>query len=178
MELHELLLGETFCAIENLARTIVRLPYFAFLLVRQCHDAQGEDLVDLRAIEEATRTLWSDLRMVVENDGRRQHSLLRIVFTDQHGPGPYVLAFRDQRLVLRGRFEQGEERAVLHAQDGVRRDQREEHCFFSQRFGGRGEVRIVAYQHPDLEEVIAQMRLADLNLSREMLPLAHDDAND
>ena len=27
------------------------------------------------------------------------------VFTDQHGPGSYVLAFRDQRLVLRRRFE-------------------------------------------------------------------------
>ena len=47
--------GMVFGALQNLACAIVRLPHLALLVIGQRHDAQRENLVDLRSIEEISR---------------------------------------------------------------------------------------------------------------------------
>ena len=62
-----------------------------FLLVGQGQHPQGQDLVDLGGVVEVARALRRHLRVVVEDDRRGQHDVVR---PDQHREGPVVVACR------------------------------------------------------------------------------------
>ena len=49
----------------------------AFLVVGERENTQRENFVDLGAIEESARALGRDLRIVVKDDGRREHGIGR-----------------------------------------------------------------------------------------------------
>ena len=51
MELHEMLHGQRFGSLKNLARAIIAIAHLQLLRVRHGHDSQSENLVDLCAIE-------------------------------------------------------------------------------------------------------------------------------
>ena len=67
-------------------------PHLALLLVGQRQDPQRQDLVDLGAVEQVARALGRDLRVVVEDDRRRQHACRARRLAHQHRPGADVLA--------------------------------------------------------------------------------------
>ena len=88
-------------------------PHLALFLVGQRQDAQRQDLVDLGAVEQVARTLGRDLRVVVQDDGRRQHGVAGAVLAREHRPHAHVLAAGRQLRVGLGRIEQGHELARL-----------------------------------------------------------------
>ena len=124
MKFRELLFGHIFSAIENGAGAVVGLAHFAFLIIGEGEDAQGEDFVDLGGVEEIASAFGSDLRMVVQDDGGGKHRI-RIV-SGKDGPGAQVLTLGDGIFKARGRFEQGKKLSVLGAEDSVSRDERME----------------------------------------------------
>src|SRR5207245_9400715 len=83
-----LLRREPLGALDEATRAGVALG-LALLLLGEREDAQREDLVDLRGVEEVARTLRGDLRMVVQDDGRRQH---RFGPAHQYRPPTVVVA--------------------------------------------------------------------------------------
>src|ERR1051326_5048539 len=77
VELHEILGGHLLCALQYFAGAFVALAYLLLLFVGQGHDAQRENFVDLGAVEERSRALRGDLRIIVKNNGRREHAIRR-----------------------------------------------------------------------------------------------------
>ena len=57
-------------------------------------NAQGQDLVDLGAVEQIAWAFGGDLRVVVKNDRRGQHRVAVPLAADQHRPGPLIDAGR------------------------------------------------------------------------------------
>src|SRR4029077_13805402 len=70
---------------------LVRAPHFALFLVRQGHDPERQDLVDLGAVEEITGALRGDRGEVVEDDGRGEQVVPRPVLAGQDRPHALVL---------------------------------------------------------------------------------------
>src|SRR5262245_13046460 len=70
MHFQKLFGGQHFAAIENLACPFVAFAHLPFLIVGQREDAERQDFVDLRSVEEVARTFRRDLRIVIENDRR------------------------------------------------------------------------------------------------------------
>src|SRR5436305_14047646 len=70
MELHELRRRKGLRPLQYLACALI-LPHLLFLFVGQRQNAQRENFINLRAIEEGPRAFWSNLRIVIQDDGRR-----------------------------------------------------------------------------------------------------------
>src|SRR5579863_5377081 len=119
MEFHELLGGHSVSSVENLAGAVIGLANFALLFVGESHDSQGENLVDLGSVKEVACAFGSNLRVVVQNDGRSQESISLSWFTHENWPRADVLTLRDEFLHFRRRFEQRDKFTVFHAQDQV-----------------------------------------------------------
>ena len=60
------------------------------LVVGERHRAQRQDLVDLGSVEQLARALGRDLRVVVEDDRRRQHDVAAGTVGDEHRVGVLV----------------------------------------------------------------------------------------
>ena len=56
----------------------------SLLLVGQREHPEGQDLVDLGGVAQVARALGGDLRVVVEDDRRRQHHVVRGAVADEH----------------------------------------------------------------------------------------------
>ena len=109
------------------ARVAHGLP---LLLLGQREDAQREDLVDLRGIEEVPWALRGDLRMVVQDDRRREHG---VGPAHQHRPPTLVVAGPRCLERVGGRIEQRDELAAGDTEQDVRRD----HRLFERGLAGR-----------------------------------------
>ena len=110
--------------VDDRGRARVRRPGLRLLLVGEHQRAQAEDLVDLGAVEQVRRALGGELRVVGEDDRRREQQVGALGRPGEHGPGvPVVqLTGRGQRPL--GRVGGREERARADGQQGVRGDQR------------------------------------------------------
>ena len=139
--------------VDQLGRAVVGGPCLALLLVGQRHRAQGEDLVDLRAVEQVSRALGRDCGVVVEDDRRAQHRVAAAGRADQHRPRALVAALPAEHRRPLGRVGRGQEPARGQRQQRVRGDQ---------RVGERvvaGGVRLVPQRrvgHPQREPVAAE----------------------
>ena len=96
MQLHEMLGRKRFGPFEDAAGALVAAAHGALFFVRQRQDAQREDLVDLGAVEKVARTLRRDLRIVVENDGRREHGVA-LALLRRRAPARYPRSGRRPR---------------------------------------------------------------------------------
>src|SRR4029077_2891704 len=105
MHFHELLWGHRFRTVQDLSRAIVGFANLSLLLIRQRHDSQRQDLVDLGAIEQVSGTLRSNLRIVVEDDGRGEHSISLPRLAYENGPRANVLTTRRKFLQFCGRLQ-------------------------------------------------------------------------
>src|ERR1700751_431396 len=122
MQFHELLGWHRFGALQNLPSAIVSVPHLLLLLIGQSHDAQRQDFIDLRAVKQIAGAFGTDLRIVVENDGRRQQSVFFSSVANQHGPCANVPAARRQILQPLGWLQQRDKFTTRNAQNQMGRD--------------------------------------------------------
>ena len=94
------------------------------LLIGHRHDAQGEDLVDLRRVEERALALLGDLGVVVEDDRRHQHQRMVTGRSGQHGEATMVPASGDGAVGRCRWLEKRYEVAVGYRGNEVRADER------------------------------------------------------
>ena len=119
------------------------------LVVGQRQHPEGEDLVDLGGVAQVTGALRGDLRMVVEDDRRGQHEIIRRA--DEHREGAVVGASGDGLGGRRRWVEQGDEPAVVDGQHDVHGDERPAHHLVARRLG-RAPVGDVLHGDGDGEE--------------------------
>ena len=113
--------------------------HFLLFGIGHRQDAQGQDLVDLGAVEQIARAFRGDLRVVVENDRRGQHRVAVPLAADQHRPGPLIDAGGRGLAQLRGRVDQRQKRAIAHAEDRVGRGEGEALSDFAVAVRPRGQ---------------------------------------
>src|SRR5262245_40227894 len=98
-------------------------PFIAFqrLLfgIGKGQNAQGQQLVDLSAVEKVAGALGGDLGEIVQNDRRGQDEILQGAVADQNGPGATVLAGVRQGTRLVGWINQREKSPAANAEDGM-----------------------------------------------------------
>jgi hypothetical protein len=70
----------------------VAAGHLPLLPLRQRLEAQDQDLVDLGAVEEVTRALGGDARVVVEDDRRAQQEVALAGLAHQDRPQPLAAA--------------------------------------------------------------------------------------
>ena len=99
----------------------------AFLLVGQSQDAQGQHLIDFRAVEEVARTFRRHLRVIVEDDRRGEQRIRLPLLADEDRPGADIAAGVSRFAPTRGWIEQRNELAPLDAKERVRRSQGAQH---------------------------------------------------
>ena len=109
----EQLRRQVVAAIDDLRRARVGGARLALLGVGERHRAQREDLVDLGGVEEIARALGRDLRVVREDDRRREQERRIALGAREHGPAAHVLARRRGCARPFGRVGQRDEAAVL-----------------------------------------------------------------
>ena len=109
-------------AVDDLGRPGVGAPGLRLLLVGEGEHTQAEDLVDLGGVEEVADALRGDLRLVVEDDRRRQHDVA--VRSDEHRERAVVAATGDCLGGAVRWLEQRHERAVVDGEQGVHGDER------------------------------------------------------
>ena len=100
----------------------------ALLVVGHRHHPEGEDLVDLRGVEERPGALGRDLGVVVEDDRRPEHQIGVARCPREHRPAPILMAPGDDLDRVVGRFEQRHEVDVVTLQQEVCADQRGAGC--------------------------------------------------
>ena len=102
-------------ALEDLARARVGGAHLGLLLVGQAEDVEGQQLVDLPAVEQVAGALGRDPRVVGEDDRRGQQRVARPRSPTSTGHCP---AFSHASAAARsaGRVGERHERAVLHPQ--------------------------------------------------------------
>src|ERR1700730_7212848 len=98
MELHELLWWHAFCACEDLAGTLVRFPHLSLFFLGHRQDSEREDFVDFGPVKQTAGAFRSDLRVVVENDGRRKDGVPVSFFAYQYRPGTDIATLFDLTL--------------------------------------------------------------------------------
>ncbi|MEU5948503.1 hypothetical protein ABZ793_23480 [Micromonospora sp. NPDC047465] len=81
-------------------------PHLPLLGVGERERTQREDLVDLGRVVQIARALRCDLRMVVEDDRRREQDVSGADLAGQHGEGVHVAAFLRRVRRPLGRVEQ------------------------------------------------------------------------
>src|SRR3984893_408052 len=106
MQLHELFDRHRLGALQHLAGALIRLAHLALLFVGQRHYAQRENLVNLGSVKQVSGTLRSNLRIVIENDRRRENGVELSFFTDEDRPSSHVLTTRGKLAYLLRRREQ------------------------------------------------------------------------
>ena len=120
------------------------------LVVGQGQHAEREDLVDLGRVVQIAGALGSDLRLVVEDDRRREHD---VATTDEHGERAVVHATRNRGTGVLGRIEQRHEDAVVDGQHRVHRDERVTDDLVARRSVARPVGGVLDVDH-DLHEVV------------------------
>ena len=94
MHLHQLFHRQQLGSLEYLPGTLIGAAHLSFFFFRQRHDAQGENFIDLSSVEEIAGAFGCDLRIVVKDDWRREHAIVRAFLSHQHGIGADVAAAR------------------------------------------------------------------------------------
>ena len=89
--------------VDDRAGAQVGRPRGGLLLVRQGHDPQGQDLVDLGPVEQVALALRGDGRVVVQDDRRAQHEVPPAFLSRKHRPCVVVVAAAHDVLVPRDR---------------------------------------------------------------------------
>jgi hypothetical protein len=171
---HELLVGQGFGALEQGSRAVVDVAHRPLLVIGQGEDAEGEDLVDLGGVEQVAGALGGDLRIVVEDDRRREHRVARPRLADQDRPGPDVAAAGSELATVLGRVDHREELAVTDDQDRVHRDERAQEGLVAIAAGGLRDRRLV--RHPDrhLRERVGDAIGRDLHRTADRMLDADD----
>src|SRR3984957_14649597 len=98
MELQELFLRQGLGSLQNLPSALVAITHLAFFIFGQGQNSQSENLVDLGAIEQIARAFGCNLRVVVQDDRRRQHRIALVLFSYENRPGPDVFALNREWL--------------------------------------------------------------------------------
>ena len=112
-------------AVDDGGRPHVGAPRLGLLALGQGEHPQGQDLVDLGRVVEIAGALGRHLRVVVEDDRRRQHHVGPTGRVGhQHGERAVVVALGGGEGPVRGRIQQGDERPVVDGQEGVDADER------------------------------------------------------
>src|SRR5580704_19785113 len=112
--------GHRLGAFEHFARSSVALANFALLVVAKRQNPQRQNFVDLRPIEEVTIALRRDLRIVVQNDRRREHGVPGIFISDHYWPRSHIPAFAGGSLQLGWRINLRNKLAAIDAKDRMR----------------------------------------------------------
>jgi len=90
MHLHQLFGRQCLGAFENLPRLFVATAHLPFLFVSQRHNAEAENLVNFGIVKEVTRAFRRHLRIVVENDWRREHRIALLILAQNITLPDYV----------------------------------------------------------------------------------------
>src|SRR5271156_6199523 len=115
----ELLIRHGFRALQNFARAVIRTAHFLLFFVCHGQNTQRQNFVDLRAVEEIAGAFRSNLRVIVENDRRREHGVALAVFSNKNRPGSDVLAGCGKFAALFRRIDQRYKFAAACFQNGV-----------------------------------------------------------
>src|SRR5215212_3791120 len=119
VQLHKFLRRQRLAPLQDLPRPRIGGPHLLLLLVREGHDVQDEQLIDLGPVEQVARALRGDLGIVIEDDGGGEHLAPVPFLSHQYGPRLQVLA-RSHSLqeLLRG-VRQRDKLSSLHLQRRV-----------------------------------------------------------
>src|SRR5690242_5678620 len=124
VEVDQLFGGHGFGSFQQPARAVVGAAHFAFLVVGQRHDPQGQYLVDLGSVEQIASALGRDLWIVVKNDWRRKDATASAFVANQHGIRPRVYALQSGGFIRLRRIEKRNKRALVRFEDRVGRNKR------------------------------------------------------
>src|ERR687890_1462023 len=92
VQVHELLRRERLAPLQYLPCPRVGSTHLLLLLVREAHDIQDEELIDLPSVEQVAGALGGDLRIVGEDDGGGEQHVPLSLLSNQHRPRLQVLA--------------------------------------------------------------------------------------
>src|SRR5215208_4197399 len=92
VQLHKFLRRKRLAPLQDLPCPRIGGPHLLLLFVREGHDVQDEQLVDLGPVEQVAGALGRDLGVVVEDDRGGEHHAPIPLLPDQHRPRLYVLA--------------------------------------------------------------------------------------
>src|SRR5215510_12607450 len=123
MEFHQPLRRKRLGSFKYLTGALVYEAHLLLLLIRHRHDAQREQFVNFRSVVEITRAFRGDLRIIIEDDRRREQTVAFSFFPDQRRPGAYVSTTSGGRAKRLRRIEQRDKLAPTYAENSVCRDQ-------------------------------------------------------
>src|SRR5215510_6477058 len=119
MEFHQPLRRKRLGSLEYLAGALVYQTHLLLLLIRHRHDAQREQFVNFRSVVEIARAFRGDLRIIIENDRRREQTVAFSFFPDQRRPGAYFSKTGGGLGKLLSRIERRSHRATTCAPTAV-----------------------------------------------------------
>src|SRR6185503_781779 len=112
---HELFYRKRLGPLQYLAGAVVSATHLSFFFLGKCHDPKREYLVDLSSIKKTSSTFGRNLRIVVEDDRRRQHAIVRSLFSGEHRIRTDVVTIAGRLRKFFWRIKKRNELAVVHA---------------------------------------------------------------
>jgi hypothetical protein len=88
VQAHQFLAGVGLCMLQQIAAPRIERGHRRLLFVGEGQDAEREQLVNLRVVEQIGGAFRGDLRVVVEDDRRGKHRVPLALFSDEDRPRP------------------------------------------------------------------------------------------